>query len=201
MGATFSQIYPPPPTLTEQNLPSQKGRVFIVTGGYSGVGYHLSAILYRAGGKVYVAGRSETKARQSIEKMKASVPDPSLAGHLEYLPLSLDDLSTIKASVEAFKSKDSKLDVLWNNAGVALVTNGALSKQGHELHLATNCIGPFLFTQLLLPFLQAAANTSPEASVRVVWTSSITVDVTAPKGGIDMADLTSSPLKPTKKLY
>jgi len=194
MGATFSQIYPPRPSLTEHNLPSQKGKVFIVTGGYSGVGYHLSSILFHAGGKVYLAGRSEAKARQSIEEIKASVPDPSFAGQLEYLPLSLDDLSTIKASVEAFNRKESKLDVLWNNAGVSLPPVTSVSKQDHELTLATNCIGPFLFTQLLLPSLQAAAQTSPPGSVRVVWTSSITVDTTAPKGGINMADLASPPL-------
>jgi len=193
MGVTFSQMYPPRPSLTEQNLPSQKGKVFIVTGGYSGVGYHLTSILFRAGGKVYIAGRSEAKARQSIEEITSAVHNPSSAGELEYLPLSLDDLSTIKASAEAFKSKEPKLDILWNNAGVSLPPVGSVSKQGHELHLATNCLGPYLFTQLLLPSLRAAAETSPPASVRVVWTSSVTVDTTAPKGGMRMADLTSPP--------
>ncbi|MCJ1250576.1 hypothetical protein MMC30_007804 [Trapelia coarctata] len=198
MGATFSQLYPPKPSLTEQNLPSQKGKVFIVTGGYSGVGYHLSSILFRAGGKVYIAGRSEAKAQQSIAEIKASVPDPSSAGQLEYLPLSLDDLSTIKASAETFKSKESKLDVLWNNAGMSLAPVGSVSKQGHELHMATNCLGAFLFTQLLLPSLQVAAQTSPPGSVRVVWTSSVMVDTTAPNGGMHMADLASPPLDQTR---
>ena len=119
---------------------------------------------------------------------------------LEYLPLQLDDLSTIKASVEAFKAKESKLDVLWNNAGVALPPNGSVSKQEYELQMATNCLGPLLLTQLLLPSLQSAARKSPPGSVRIVWTASLEVDKNALEGGIMMTDLTSPPQDQTKKL-
>jgi NAD(P)-dependent dehydrogenase (short-subunit alcohol dehydrogenase family) len=131
MGVTLSQFFPPHPTLTEQNLPSQKSKVFIVTGGTSGVGYHLATILYQSGGKVYIAGRTEAKAKQAIEEIKSLSPDDSSAGELENLTLELDDLSSIKASAEAFKAKESKLDVLWNNAGVSLPPVGSVSKQGH----------------------------------------------------------------------
>jgi NAD(P)-dependent dehydrogenase (short-subunit alcohol dehydrogenase family) len=180
MGVTFSQFYPHNPTLTEQNLTSQKGKVFIVTGGASGIAYHLAAILFEAGEIVYIAGRSEAGAR-----------DPLSAGQLEYLHLELDDLNTIKASAEAFKSKEPKLDVLWNNVGVSMPPPGSVSKQGHGLQLAANCLGPYLFTQLLLPPIQAAAQASSQGSVRVVWTSSFVVDLAAPDGGMSMADVTS----------
>ena len=198
MGSTFSQVFPPHATLTEQNLSSQKGKVFIVTGGYSGIGYELVTILFRAGGTVYVAGRSEAKAQRCIEEIKVSVHDASTAGRLEYLPLQLDDLSTIKASAEAFKAKEFKLDVLWNNAGVAFPPIGSVSKQGHELQMATNCLGPLLFTRLLLPSLQKAARESPPGSVRIVWTASLLADMCAPKGGIIMAELASPPQDQTK---
>jgi NAD(P)-dependent dehydrogenase (short-subunit alcohol dehydrogenase family) len=59
--------------------------------------------------------------------------------------------------------------------------------------MGTNCLGPFLFTQLLLPQLRAAAQSSPPASVRIIWTSSGTVDTNASKGGIDLADLAAPP--------
>jgi NAD(P)-dependent dehydrogenase (short-subunit alcohol dehydrogenase family) len=55
MGVSWSQFFPPKPTLTEANLPSQKGKVCIVTGGYSSVGLELCTILYQADGKVYLA--------------------------------------------------------------------------------------------------------------------------------------------------
>lgn len=173
MGTTFSQFVPPRPHLTEANLSRQDGKVFIVTGGASGIGYQLATMLYRAGGKVYIAGRSEAKAQEAIKQIRSSVPDSSSTGTFEYLHLELDDLSSIKASAEGFRGKESKLDVLWNNAGVSLPPVGSKSRQGHELQLATNCLGPYFFTQLVLPQLQAAAKTAPPNSVRVVWTSSI----------------------------
>ena len=111
MGITWSQIFPPTPTLTEQNLPSQQGKVFLVTGGASGLGFEISTLLYQAGGKVYIAGRSEANALQSIEKIKAStnVPGP---GQLEFLLLELDNLSTIKAVAQTFLGKETRLHIL-----------------------------------------------------------------------------------------
>jgi NAD(P)-dependent dehydrogenase (short-subunit alcohol dehydrogenase family) len=198
MWITFSQLFPPSPSLTERNLPSQKGKVFIVTGGASGIGRELASILFQAGGKVYIAGRSEVNAKQCIEDINLSINDTSSAGQLEYLPLDLADLKSIRSSAEAFKNKESKLDVLWNNAGISLPPTGIVSKQGHELQMGTNCLGPFLFTQLLLPLLKTAAQGSPQGSVRVVWTSSLMVDLSAPKGGMVMADLASPPHDKTK---
>lgn len=184
-----SQFYPPHPTLTESNLPSQRGKVFIVTGGYSGVGLHLTQILYAQHGTIYIAGRSQSQALIAITSIKALFPDSE--GSLVFLPLDLADLSTIKASADEFLSKEKKLDVLWNNAGVSLPPAGSASAQGHELQIATNCLGPHLFTQLLLPALIAAAERAPAGTVRVVWTSSLVVDLSAPKGGIHIPDLTN----------
>lgn len=191
MGATFSQFFPPHPTLTEANLPNQNGKVFIVTGGASGVGLELCTLLYQAGGKVYLAGRSETKAEAAIAKIKTSSTNKSSGGHLDLLLLSLDDLSTIKAAIQAFVMKESRLDVLFNNAGVSLPPGGSVSAQGHELQMATNCLGHYLFTQLLLPTLLKTAESVPSAAVRVIWTSSIVVDASAPKGGMNITELTN----------
>lgn len=192
MGVTISQLFPPRPTFTEADLPSLKGRVFIVTGGASGIGYQLASILYNAGGRVYIAGRSEANARRSISDIKiASTTSLSTVGELDFLHLELDDLSTIKPTVDAFTAKETRLDVLFNNAGVSLPPAGSLSKQNHELQLATNCLGPYLLTQLLLPILSTTAAQSSPAAVRVVWTSSQMVDLAAMKGGLDVAKLTT----------
>ena len=194
MGVIFSQFFPPHPTLTEANLPSQKDKVFIVTGGASGVGFELCAILYQAGGKVYLAGRSEANADSAISKIKAlSTTSP---GELVFLSLSLDDLTTIEPAVQSFAAKESKLDVLFNNAGVSFPPVGSVSAQGHELQMATNCLGHYLLTQLLLPTLLHTAESASSAAVHVIWTSSITVDLSAPKCGIHIPDLTSPPSDP-----
>ena len=191
MNVLFSQFFPPHPTLTEANLPRQKGKVFIVTGGTSGVGFELCAILYGAGGKVYLAGRSEANAQSAISKIKAiSTTSP---GELDFLSLALDDLATIKPAVEAFTSKESRLDVLFNNAGVALPPLGSVSAQGHELQMATNCLGHYLLTQLLLPILLETAERTYAGAVRVIWTSSIAVDVMGPNCEIIISDLEKPP--------
>ncbi|KAI1134413.1 short-chain dehydrogenase [Hypoxylon sp. FL0543] len=191
MGAQWSQLFPPKPTFTESSLDSQADKVFLVTGGYSGIGYELVKMLYRKHGRVYIAGRSEEKARRAIKEIQTEIP--SSKGSLEFLYLELDDLSSIKASADAFKQKESKLHVLWNNAGVSRPPLGSVSKQGIELQLATNCLGPFLFTQLLTPLMKETAATEPPASVRIIWTSSNYVDLAAPKGGIIMSELDNPP--------
>ncbi|KAJ5682043.1 steroid dehydrogenase [Penicillium maclennaniae] len=196
MGTTWSQFFPPAPTLTEANLPSQKGKVFIITGGYSGVGLALCKILYLAGGKVYLAGRSEEQATNAITQIQASIQ--SSDGTLIFLPLHLDDLASIKSAVETYTAAESRLDVLFNNAGVSNPPAGSVSAQGHELQLATNCLGPHLLTQLLLPTLRRTAESEPPASVRVVWTGSIVVDMAASKGGEILEELLRKDTKPQR---
>ncbi|KAL4757790.1 uncharacterized protein BDW70DRAFT_153018 [Aspergillus foveolatus] len=179
MGAQFSQFFPPRPTFTSENVPGQQGKVFLITGGTSGIGFELARILYRHGGKVYITARSEEKAKKAIQVIQASIPNHH--GELDFVVLELDDLRSIKASAEAFKAKESKLDIL-------------VSKQGHELQLAVNCFGSFLFTQMLLPLLDAAvASSASPGSVRVIWTSSQVAELSSPDEGIIMSELTSPP--------
>jgi NAD(P)-dependent dehydrogenase (short-subunit alcohol dehydrogenase family) len=204
-GVTYSQCFPPTAPLTERNLPSQSGKIFIVTGGYSGVGLELARILYHAGGKVYIAGRSEAKYTSAAESIKnilsdSSSSDHSNQGQLEFLHVELDSLASVRKAAEEFQSKGEKLDVLWNNAAVSFPPGNSTTQDGHELTLGTNCLGPFLFTQLILPSLKAAAAGKPPGEVRIVWTSSIVVDGSAPTGGMNPNDLTDLP-KNKQSLY
>ncbi|KAH9203542.1 hypothetical protein DL95DRAFT_529610 [Leptodontidium sp. 2 PMI_412] len=187
MGNQFTQSFPPAAKFTEKNLPDQAGKVFIVTGSSSGVGKELAQILYSHNAKVYVAARSQEKARKAIESIKATFPKS--AGELVFLRLDLDDLTTIKKSAEDFLSKETKLDVLWNNAGVMVPPQGSTTKQGYELQLGTNNVAPFLFTKLLTPILASTAKASPPGTVRVVWTSSSAAETFSPANGVDMANL------------
>ncbi|EXK85552.1 hypothetical protein FOQG_10613 [Fusarium oxysporum f. sp. raphani 54005] len=187
MGNTYSLFFPPSPQFTEEDLTAQNGRVFIVTGGYSGVGLELSRMLYQAGGSVYIAGRSQEKAESAIKQLKEQYPDAS--GSLSFLKIALDDLDSIKVAAEDFKSRESRLDVLFNNAGVSNPPAGSVSAQGYELSMATNAIGPWYFTQLLVSILKETAKSQPPASVRVVWTASIVTDLSVPKGGVKMEEV------------
>lgn len=129
------QWLPPKPTFTEANVPRQDGRVFIVTGGNSGIGLALIKLLYPTGAKIYLACRSEERARAAIKEVvdgAAATPDH---GSLEYMHLDLNDLTTIKASAAAFAQRESRLDILWNNAGIAGAPAGTKTKQGLEGHI------------------------------------------------------------------
>ena len=196
----FSSI--PPPTLTEKNAPTQAGRVFIITGGYAGIGYELSKILYHLNGRVYVAGRSETKAQAAIKSIQASTPAAAQAlvggsGSLHFLRLDLADLTTIKASAQAFLAAESRLDVIWHNAGVMVPPDGSVTAQGFDLQLGTNALGPWLFQSFLTPLCleTAALSDVQKNATRVVFvTSNAHAGGPAPDGvnwiDLDMKDRT-----------
>ncbi|RYO84062.1 hypothetical protein DL764_009381 [Monosporascus ibericus] len=173
----------PAPTLTEKNLPSQ---VFIVTGSSSGFGKELAKILYQRDAKVYVATRSETKALAAIDEIRTLSPNSK--GELVYLHLDLNDLAAVKRSAQEFMSKESRLDVLWNNAGVMLPAEGSTTAQGYELQLGVNTIASFAFSLHLRPIMAATAKTAPKNSVRVAWVASIAAKE-APKPPIDFSNL------------
>lgn len=180
----------PAPTLTEANLPSQKGRVVIITGGYAGVGQELSRILYQHDATVYVAGRNPQKAETSISATKAKFPTSQ--GRIEFLQLDLADLSTISKSAEAFLAKESRLDVLVNNAGVMFPPVGEKDAQGHELQMGCMVLGHYLFTQKLTPTIvnTAARADVPPHSVRVLWAGSTGLHLFSPRDGVSIIEET-----------
>lgn len=85
-------------------------------------------------------------------------------------------------------AKENKLHVLWHNAGVMIPPQGSTTKQGYELQLGTNNIGPFLLTKILYPALKNAAAEAPTDSVRVVWVSS-SIAPWAPKPALDFENM------------
>lgn len=138
-------------------------------------------MLYQRNATVYVAGRSKEKGDKALFALKEQHPDSK--GKLAFVQLDLADQSTIKKSAEEFMSKESRLDVLTQNAGVMVPPSGSKDAQGHDLQIGTNCVGPWLFAQCLLPVLKKTAASSPPNSVRVTWASSMAIAF-APTGGI-----------------
>jgi retinol dehydrogenase 12 len=147
----------------------------------------VAKILYQKNANVYLAARSKEKTFQAIKDIKIAVPENKL-GRLSYLHLDLADLTTIKTTVRDFDSKEDKLHILFNNAGVAYPGQGTKTKQGHELQMGVNCVGPFLFTKLLAPTLVSTAKSSSPNSVRVVWVSSSAMQGLSAKDFMDNLD-------------
>jgi retinol dehydrogenase-12 len=160
----------------------------MVSGANTGLGKELAQILYSKDAKVYIAARSEEKANAAIEAIKLA--HPKSQGELGFIRLDLADLSTIKASVQQFLDRESKLHVLFNNAGVMKPAPGTKTLQGYEPQLGVNNIGTHLFTKLLTPILAKTAQTESPGTVRVVWVSSSAGESPfAPKGGVPMDNL------------
>ncbi|KAI0966842.1 NAD(P)-binding protein [Xylaria arbuscula] len=181
MGNIFSQFFfIPAAPLTEKNCPDQTGRVFLITGGYGGVGFELAKILYKHNAVVWIAGRSELKAQTAITDIQNRVTRSN--GQLKFLFLDLSDLNTIKPAVGTFVAQAPRLDVLVNNAGVMYPPEGSTDAHGNDLQMGTNCLGPYLLYQLLLPLLTKTASSpsTPTASVRVLWAGSVGVHVATP---------------------
>jgi NAD(P)-dependent dehydrogenase (short-subunit alcohol dehydrogenase family) len=186
MGGTITQFFPPNPTFTDKNVESQKGRVFLVTGGTAGIGLETVKILYAKGGTVYIASRNVSKI-DAVIKMIQAVPTNTSGGILKAIHLDLNDLNSVSKAASIFLAQESRLDVLFNNAGVGHVPG--VTAQGYEIHMGTNCLAPYLLTQLLLPVLRQTAESSPSASVRVVFASSSIIDLQGPLGGISVEQL------------
>ena len=157
------------------------GRVHLVTGGYGGCGFELAKILYQHNATVYVAGRSKEKGDKAIAELEKLFPDSK--GKAAFLALDLADQSTIKKSADEFMAKESRLDVLTQNAGVMVPPAGSKDALGHDLQMGTNCLGPWLFAQCLLPVLKKTAASAPPGSVRVTWAASMAIAL-APTGGV-----------------
>ncbi|KAK1140318.1 hypothetical protein N8T08_010453 [Aspergillus melleus] len=184
----WPQLFPSKGTLTASTIPSQTGKVVIVTGATAGIGLELIKALYHAGATVYLAARNKDKADAAIADLQAS---SSSVGSLHFLPLDLNDLRTVKPFTQAFLAAESRLDLLFNNAGVANQSPSRRTQQGLEPHIGINCVAPYLLTQLLAPLLTATAalTNTRDNGVRVVWSTSMLVEFLAPAEGVPPVEL------------
>jgi NAD(P)-dependent dehydrogenase (short-subunit alcohol dehydrogenase family) len=126
-------------------------RTVLVTGANTGIGRATARVLAARGAKVFLACRSEAKTKLLIDGICAQTGNT----HLEFLPLDLGDLSSVRACASAFLSAGEPLHVLINNAGLA--GQRGITGSGFELAFGTNYVGPFLFTSLLLDQLRDSA--------------------------------------------
>ncbi|HUR95146.1 MAG TPA: SDR family oxidoreductase [Gemmatimonadales bacterium] len=125
-------------------------RTFYVTGGNSGLGRATVEALAARGASVVLAARSEARAGPVLEAIRARHPD----ARVELALLDVSDLSSVRRAADVFLASGRPLDALVNNAGVA--GTRALSADGYDMTYATNHIGPFLLTNLLLPAVERA---------------------------------------------
>ena len=165
---------------TTNNMPSQEGRSFLITG-TGGLGLEAALALCHAGAEVILAGRNQQKGEDAVTKIQLSVP----SANVRFEQLDLASFASIEQFGQRLRSQRGSLDVLINNAGVMALPTRQTTVDGYEVQLATNFLGPFALTAHLLPLLRRGSN------ARVVMVSSLV----ARNGKIDFSDLQSNNYK------
>jgi NAD(P)-dependent dehydrogenase (short-subunit alcohol dehydrogenase family) len=135
---------------TESNMLDQTGRVAIVTGANSGIGWDTARALAQKGATVIMACRNAQKANPAAERINALKP----TGKIVVMPLDLGDLDSVRAFAAEFRAHYTRLDLLINNAGVMMPPYGK-TVQGFEQQFGINHLGHFALTGLLLDMLNA----------------------------------------------
>eukprot|EP00877_Chromochloris_zofingiensis_P008472 jgi/Chrzof1/3879/Cz13g11330.t1 len=140
-----------------------KPQVFLVTGGNSGLGYQSALELARHRKTVIIGARNQQRLDSAVQSIKDATGNKNVVGY----PLDLGSLSGVQKFAQAIKEDYPRIDGLILNAGIS-VGGFVWSSDGLESTFATNHLGHFYLTQLLLP------NLTPTA--RIVVTSSGTHD-------------------------
>jgi NAD(P)-dependent dehydrogenase (short-subunit alcohol dehydrogenase family) len=152
----------------------QTGKTVIITGANSGIGYEAAKALAGNGAAVILASRNSQKAETALSQIREEFPEAKI----DFIPLDLASLASIKDFADQFSTKYDRLDVLLNNAGIMMVPYG-ITEDGFERQMGINHFGHFALTGLLMEHL---LNT-PKARV-------VNISSNAHHGGeIDFSDL------------
>jgi NAD(P)-dependent dehydrogenase (short-subunit alcohol dehydrogenase family) len=162
---------------TTADVPEQHGRVAVITGANTGIGFHTAAVLADRGARVVLAVRDIGKGRAALSQIRARSPHADVVVQ----QLDLSSLDSVHAAADALKAGYSEIDLLINNAGV-MFTPEASTKDGFELQLGTNHLGHFALTGLLLKHMLSVDGS------RIVTVSSLAHRMQAT---IDFSDLHS----------
>ena len=161
-------------------MPDMQGKTVVVTGANSGIGFETAAALASMGARVLVTARNADKGRAAVAAITQQLHGE---GQVQLVVFDLADLSSVRRGAAEILEQAPRLDVLVNNAGLVL-SERAETVDGFEATFATNHLGPFLLTNLLLERLQAS---SPSRVVNVASTAH-----TAARKGIPFDDLQST---------
>lgn len=137
---------------TADQMPDQSGKVAVVTGANSGLGYQTALELARHGARVVLAARDQGRGDAALARLRAEVPD----AEAELRLLDLSDLTSVQAFADGAADLPG-VDVLVNNAGVMAIPQRQETAQGFEMQLGTNHLGHVALTARLAPLLRPGA--------------------------------------------
>src|SRR6201997_4170452 len=147
---------------TSDDMPGQHGRLAVVTGANTGLGFETARVLAARGASVVLAVPDAEKGKAAAARIAGSAP----GANVTVQPLDLASLDSIRAAAGELRARHPRIDLLVNNAGVMLPPRQT-TRDGFELQLGTNHLGPFALTGLLLEQML------PVPGSRVVTVSSL----------------------------
>lgn len=147
---------------TAADIPDQAGRVAVITGANTGLGYETAAALADHGARVVLAVRNLDKGKDAAARITAASPHADVV----LQELDLTSLESVRAAAEQLKADYDRIDLLINNAGV-MYTPKETTRDGFEMQFGTNHLGHFALTGLVLERLL------PVPGSRVVTVSSM----------------------------
>jgi NAD(P)-dependent dehydrogenase (short-subunit alcohol dehydrogenase family) len=133
-------------------VPDLSGKLVVITGANSGLGFGLARRMSAAGADVAMAIRNRAKGEAAIDDIRATVPDAKLT----IKPLDLSSLASVAALGEQLNAEGRPIDILINNAGVMTPPQRDTTADGFELQFGSNHLGHFALTGHVLPLLRAA---------------------------------------------
>lgn len=131
---------------TRDSVPDQRGRRAVITGGNTGLGFELARLLAERGASVTLVCRSSDKAEEAAGRIRADVRGAQLAT----VQMDQGSLDSVRAAAAVIAGGHERIDLLINNAGMLGSQERRTSSDGLELTFATNHLGAFAFTGLLL---------------------------------------------------
>ena len=165
------------------SLPDLSGRVYVVTGGNTGIGFHTVLHLAKHNAKVYLAARSAEKGTSAVESIVSTVPNAKV----ELLLMDLMILHSVVAATQEIMKKEERLHGLVNSAGIMAVPL-EITADGFESQFQVNYLAHWLLTYRLMPLLQKTTLESAIGDVRIVNVSSMGHKA-APSEGIKFDDI------------
>jgi NAD(P)-dependent dehydrogenase (short-subunit alcohol dehydrogenase family) len=163
--------------LIAMQIPSQSGRLAVVTGATGGLGYETALALAAAGAEVVLAGRNDSKGARALARLRAAHP----SAKVRFERLDLASLASVATFAETMLGAGRGIDLLVLNAGVMAPPERQVTVDGFELQFATNYLGHFALTARLLPLLRRVPG------ARVVNVSSLAANLDSN----DLTDLQS----------
>ncbi|UZJ50740.1 hypothetical protein CBS101457_000060 [Exobasidium rhododendri] len=155
----------------ERDMPDLTGKVIVVTGANTGIGFESIKHLLKQGAKVYALSRTPSKGEKAVKDLN----DLGYKGEALLIQCDLADLKSVRKAADEILAKEKEIHIVFCNAGIMLLSKAGSEQktaQGHEIQFGTNVLAHHLLVRILTPAIVEAASHSEKDSVRIIFTSS-----------------------------